>query len=247
MPTSAATTGPAPSGLGPQDLGPALLGERPADITGDPNQGPARPGLTPGGHNGALETKGVGAYEVLGDENPPPVKRGLWSWFHEGHWMGRFRTPFMVRLWRYGAGSVLAFVSSGVALFICIQWLGFGATTSAVIAFLVGAIPNWVLNRRWAWQKTERHGIAAETTLYAIISLVSLGISVGVTKATAVGASHLATHAIVKHLLVTGSYLLTTVALTGAKYLAYDRWVFIDRRPRSRHQVPTTTEANRAP
>jgi putative flippase GtrA len=245
MPASAATTHLGPPGLGPDRLGPSGLDGAPADTSGDPNQGPARTGLASLDREAALETNAMGTYEVLGDEGP--ASHGLWSWFHEGHWMGRWRTPFMVRLWRYGAGSLLAFVSSGVALFICIQWLGFGATTSAVIAFLVGAIPNWVLNRRWAWQKTERHGIAAETTLYAVISLVSLGISVGVTKATAVGAAHLPTHTIVKHLLVTGSYLLTTVALTGAKYLAYDRWVFVDRRPRSRHQVPSTTEVNRAP
>lgn len=229
----------------PQSTVPAGLAPRVADTSADTTQGLPAAGLAQEVAGGALETKSVGTFELLSDKERD--KRGLWEWFHEGHWLGRWRTPALVRLWRYGAGSVLAFISSGVALFICIQWLGFGATTSAVIAFLVGAIPNWVLNRRWAWQKTEREGIAKETVLYAVVSLVSLGISVGVTKATAVGASHLPTHAIFKHLLVTGSYLLTTVVLTGAKYLAYDRWVFIDRRERSLHQVPTTTEANRQP
>jgi putative flippase GtrA len=171
----------------------------------------------------------------------------LWRWFEQGHWLGRWHSPLMVKLWRYGAGSVVAFVSSGVALFVGIQWVGLGATTSAVIAFLVGAIPNWILNRQWAWQRTERQGMGAETTLYVVVSLISLGISAGVTKAAAIGANHLQTHEVIEHLLVTGSYLLTTVALTGAKYVAYDRWVFVDRRPRSRHQVPTTTEVKRTP
>lgn len=228
-------------------------------IGADPSEATPERGFSPSGPLIALENRPVRSYDLADQEGSGPdlraevadgrvrAKHDPWTWFHEGHWLGRWRSPLLVKLWRYGAGSVLAFVSSGVALFICIQWLGFGATTAAVIAFLVGAIPNWILNRRWAWEKTEREGFAAETTLYVIVSLISLGISVGVTKATAIGAAHLATHLVVKHLLVTGSYLLTTVVLTGAKYVAYDRLVFVDRRPRSRHHVPTTTEVNRRP
>lgn len=171
----------------------------------------------------------------------------LWTWFEQGHWLGRWRSPALVRIWRYGAGSVVAFVLSGVALFVCMQWAGLGASTSAVIAFFAGSVPNWLLNRRWAWQKNHREGIAQETVLYVLVSLVSLGISVAVTKATAVAASHVGTHLTIRHLLVTGMYLLTTVVLSGAKYVAYDRWVFIDRRASSRAQVRTTTEQNRTP
>ena len=41
----------------------------------------------------------------------------------------------------------------------------------------------------------------------------------------------------------------SVVGLTGLKYLAYDRLVFLDRAGarRSRHQVPSTTEQNRSP
>jgi hypothetical protein len=45
---------------------------------------------------------------------------------------------------------------------------------------------------------------------------------------------------------VTLSYLFSVVVLSGLKYLAYDRFVFVDRR-RSRDQVPITTEQNLAP
>lgn len=207
-------------------------------------------GTEPAASNRADSANGVGATGVDTAPLPPRAtiaQHGLWAWFHQGHWLGRRRTPFLVRLWRYGAGSVLAFVSSAVALFVCIQWIGLGATTSAVIAFLVGAIPNWILNRRWAWGKKEREGIGTETSLYVVVSLISLGISAGVTKLAAIGANHLQTHEVVEHLLVTGSYMLITVVLTGAKYVAYDRWVFVDRRARSRHQVPSTTELNRNP
>ena len=166
-------------------------------------------------------------------------------WLVEGHWLGRFRTPRILRLWRYGAGSVVAFVSSTVVFYLCIGILGEGAITATVVAFFAGAVPNWVLNRRWAWEKRGRDGITRETLLYAIVSLVSLLVSAAITKGTALEAEDLRAMHMVRDVLVTGSYVLSVVLLTGLKYLAYNRFVFVDRR--SRAQVPTTTEANRQP
>ena len=165
-------------------------------------------------------------------------------WLVDGHWLGRWRTPLLLKVWRYGAGSILAFVTSGVTYYVCIAWIGLGAITCSVIAFFAGAIPNWVLNRRWAWQKRGREGISRETTLYVVVSLISLVASSAVTKLTAMAANHSA-HT-TRDVLVTLSYLFSVVVLSGLKYLAYDRFVFVDRR-RSRDQVPITTEQNLAP
>ena len=46
-----------------------------------------------------------------------------------------------------------------VVLFVCLSWFHIGAISSTVIAFFAGAIPNWVLNRRWAWEKRGREGV----------------------------------------------------------------------------------------
>ncbi|MGO9658351.1 MAG: GtrA family protein [Acidimicrobiales bacterium] len=172
----------------------------------------------------------------------PP--RTVLHWLVDGHWLGRWRTPLLLKIWRYGAGSIVAFVTSGVAFYICIDWFGLGAITCSVIAFFAGAVPNWVLNRRWAWQKRGREGVGRETTLYVVVSLISLVASAIVTKLTALGTAH--SGHMVKDVLVTLSYLFSVVVLSGLKYLAYDRFVFVDRR-RSRSQVPTTTEQNLAP
>ncbi|MGH9106011.1 MAG: GtrA family protein [Acidimicrobiales bacterium] len=163
-------------------------------------------------------------------------------WLLDGHWLGRWRTPLLLKLWRYGAGSVFAFVTSAVVLSVCFSWIGLGAFTSSTIAFFAGAIPNWILNRRWAWQKKDRKGVGRETTLYAFVSAVSWLASSGVTKITAEAANH--TNPTARDLLVTASYMFSIVVLTGLKYVAYDRLVFVDR---SRHQVRSTTEQNRIP
>jgi putative flippase GtrA len=172
-------------------------------------------------------------------------------WLIGAHWLGRWRTPLAVRLWRYGAGSVVAFATSTVVLFVCLSLFDMGAITSTVIAFLAGAIPNWVLNRRWAWERRGRDGVVKETTLYVIVSVVALVASSAADKFTAVETAQLHND-LVKNVLVTVSYMFSVVVLTGLKYVAYDRLVFVDRRGsgpalHSRNQVPTTTEPNRTP
>ena len=168
-------------------------------------------------------------------------------WLLDGHWLGRWRTPLLLRLWRYGAGSIVAFLTSVFAVYACYSWLGLGAITSSTIAFFAGAIPNWVLNRRWAWQKRGRDGVARETGMYVLVSLLSWLASVAATKLTAMEAAHVGSLA--RGLLVTASYTFTIIVLTGLKFVAYDRWVFADRAGdrRSRHQVPITTEQNLKP
>jgi putative flippase GtrA len=187
-------------------------------------------------HSDTSEAPPVNAAEAAPAKSPV-------HWVVGAHWLGRWRTPLAVRLWRYGAGSIVAFATSTVVLFICLSWFDLGAISSTVIAFLAGAIPNWVLNRRWAWGKRGREGMIKETSLYLIVSLVALAASSAADKFTAVEAGHLHSE-LAKDLLVTFAYMFSVVVLTGLKYVAYDRVVFVDR-PNSRTQVLTTTEQNR--
>ncbi|MCL6091797.1 MAG: GtrA family protein [Actinobacteria bacterium] len=167
-------------------------------------------------------------------------------WLFDAHWLGQRRTPLLLRMWRYGAGSVVAFITSEVALAVCFSGFHAGATTSAVIAFFAGAVPNWILNRRWAWQKRGREGVGRETTLYFAVSVVNLVLSTAATKLTA----ELSTNStqLARDLLVSASYTFSIVVLTVVKYFVYDRFVFVERGARrSRSQVATTTLQNRQP
>ncbi len=172
--------------------------------------------------------------------------RRLGHWVLAGHWLGRWYSDQAVKFWRYSAGSVVAYLVSGAVLFVCSVWLDLGAATSAVIAFLAGAVPNWVLNRQWAWQRRGRHGLAKETALYVTVTGLSLAITVGVTKLAALIMQHVHTGEVTRGAVLTSSYLLATAVLWVAKYVAYDRLVFTGRR-HSRHQVLSTTAPNRNP
>jgi putative flippase GtrA len=172
------------------------------------------------------------APELVVDGAEPRVtaarEHSLLYWMVDAHWLGRWRTPALLKLWRYGAGSVVAFVTSVVVYYAFFSWAHLGAIGSTWVAFVAGAVPNWILNRRWAWEKKGREGVARESALYVLVSIVSLVASSAATKATALAVVHSSHTA--RDLLVTFSYMASVVVLSVLKYLVYDRFVFVDRR-----------------
>jgi putative flippase GtrA len=196
----------------------------------DPSQPPAKQpssaGLRTDGDDGTdPELVPTVGSETAGD---PQREHSLLYWLVDAHWLGRWRTPALLKLWRYGAGSVVAFVTSVVVYYLCFSFAHLGAIGSTWVAFVAGAVPNWVLNRRWAWEKKGREGVARESVLYVLVSIVSLAASSATTKATALAVAH--TDHTARDLLVTFSYMASVVVLSVLKYLVYDRFVFVDRR-----------------
>ena len=153
-----------------------------------------------------------------------------------------------VKIWRYTAGSVIAAATSAI-VFALTYAAGLGTAPANVVAFIAGALPNWVLNRSWAWQRRGRVRIGREVLLYAVVSAISLLASWAATRWTdrhvpAVTSDHLA-----RVVLVAGAYVATYGVLFLLKYLVYELVVFAGDgpRPRSRHQVSSTTRPNRRP
>ena len=69
--------------------------------------------------------------------------------------MSRFMSAVSGRLGtflRYGAGSLVAMACSEVVLVGAYAVAGAGALPATVLAWTAGAVPNYVLNRRWAWR-----------------------------------------------------------------------------------------------
>ncbi len=197
-----------------------------ADPSQPPSEQPAGPGLRTDGDDGT-------APELVATDGDEPTvtaepEHSLLHWMVDAHWLGRWRTPALLKLWRYGAGSVVAFVTSVVVYYAFFSWAHLGAIGSTWVAFVAGAVPNWILNRRWAWEKKGREGVARESALYVLVSIVSLVASSAATKATALAVVH-ASHT-ARDLLVTFSYMASVVVLSVLKYLVYDRFVFVDRR-----------------
>ncbi|MEV6265761.1 GtrA family protein [Kribbella sp. NPDC051936] len=142
-------------------------------------------------------------------------------------------------LWaRYSASSVVATVVSQLAFALC-YWFGTAALVATLVAWLAGAVPNYVLNRRWTW---GRSGQKLPYTMIVIGSAVTAAVVTSVT-------DHLVqpvdSHAL-KTLLVTGSYFGTYAVLFIVKFVLFDRLVFAKSQPAAAGaaRTPVTTSSS---
>lgn len=155
------------------------------------------------------------------------------------------------RITRYTLGSIVAAATSGI-VFALAYMLGAGTTACSVIAFVAGAVPNWILNRRWAWKLRGRVALGREVVAYVIISLLSLAATSAATAWTQHHVQSLPAHHGYRVALVTASYLAVFAVLFVAKFIVYEAWIFSGRSRlraalRSRHQVWVAARANRMP
>lgn len=142
---------------------------------------------------------------------------------------GRAGSRFLVKVTRYAIGSVVALLTS-VAVFALLLDVGVGTTADSILAFLAGALPNWILNRRWAWERTGEINVAREIFGYTLISLISLAASsLGTGWADALLRHHLSHEHALRVTLVTTAYVAVQGLLFVVKFVAYDALVFSER------------------
>jgi putative flippase GtrA len=156
----------------------------------------------------------------------------------------------------YAAGSVVAFVTGNIA-FVALYVAGASTTVCSVGGFLAAAIPNWILNRRWAWRRDGTPAFGREILGYIGVSIVVLVSTSAATGWTNANIKWIPSHYGLRALVVTAAYVAVTVVLFFAKYAIYNYWIFSDVSRvragfrslalRSRSQVPSTARANRIP
>lgn len=165
-------------------------------------------------------------------------------------WARLTRTALSTRFTKYALGSIVAFIASNVA-FALFYVTSATTTACSVAGFIAGAIPNWILNRRWAWQRQGR------PPARQVIGYIGVSIVVLVTTSAATGWTNSQVQSIPPHqglrlLIVTASYVAVTIVLFAAKFGIYEYWVFSERSRvraafRSLRQLPRTARANRIP
>ena len=155
------------------------------------------------------------------------------------------------KITRYAIGSIIALLTSIVAFALLYVTVG-NTTVCSVGAFLAGAVPNWILNRRWAWKVKGQVSWMREVLAYTVISLLVLVVSSAVTGWTNDQIQSIPAGHGIRVILVTASYVLVQAVFFALKFLVYEKWVFAGRSRlraavRSRHQVWTAARANRTP
>jgi putative flippase GtrA len=162
------------------------------------------------------------------------------------------------RITRYTLGSAIAAATSAV-VFALLYIVGVGTTTCSVMAFVAGAIPNWILNRRWAWKVQGRIAIGREVIAYVVVSVLTLLATSAATAWTQRQVQGIPAHHGIRVLLVTTSYLAVFAILFVARFAVYEFWIFSGQSRvratlrsrsaalRSRRQVWNAARANRTP
>ena len=161
------------------------------------------------------------------------------------------RSALAGRITRYALGSAVALLTS-IVVFALLYVAGVGTTADSVAAFVAGAVPNWILNRRWAWRVKGRVAFGREIFGYLVVSALALVLSSLATGWTSSQVKSIPAHHGIRVALVTLSYVLVQGVLFVAKFVAYEHWVFYGRSRvraalRSRRQVWSAARANRTP
>jgi putative flippase GtrA len=162
------------------------------------------------------------------------------------------RTAWAAKITKYALGSVVALVTS-VIVFAIMDWLGIRTGIDSAAAFIAGAIPNWVLNRKWAWKMEGRVEWVREIFAYTVISVLVWAASTWATGHTQNWArAHLSAGSGLRVIITTAAYVGVQAVFFVVKFVIYDKWVFAGRSRiraavRSRHQVWSAARANRTP
>lgn len=149
---------------------------------------------------------------------------------------------------RFAAGTVVSTACSQLTLVLLFGVLDASATVSGAVAFLAGAVPNFLIHRYWTWRRSGPVGMRQELLPYlAVITfggLVAIGITVGVDQL--IGGA-IEDHAM-RTAVIAVVYGLSYLPAFVLKFVLLDRLVFGGENHRrraqdSRDQVPTSTRA----
>lgn len=135
------------------------------------------------------------------------------------------RSPLVRKITGYSAGSVIAAFTSELA-FAGVFSLHAGTVLASLAGFVGGAIPNYILNRRWAWQDRRGRNQRQEILLYFAVSAAAFVVSVFATDVTENWARTLTSSHNVRALLVDAAYLAVSGVFFVGKFVAYEFLVF---------------------
>lgn len=86
-----------------------------------------------------------------------------------------------VPVWmRYAAGSLISTVISQIALIITYGLLNAAAAVASVVAFVVGTVPNYLLNKAWAWQGQQvsrRRLVGSYIVVMAVTNVLAIAMT----------------------------------------------------------------------
>jgi putative flippase GtrA len=140
----------------------------------------------------------------------------------------RARSPEGQKALKYTAVSVISVLVAYSTLFVVYVVLHvWAARGSSIFATCVGAVPSYYLNRRWAWGKTGRSHFRKEIVPFWVIAMIGLAFSTWATDFTESHVASITSAHLLQKLLVTGSYLGAFGVLWVAKFIVFNKFIFV--------------------
>jgi putative flippase GtrA len=136
------------------------------------------------------------------------------------------RHPLARRLTGYSAGSVVAATTGELAFVLTYGWLHAGTTWASAAGFVGAAVPNYILNRRWAWSDRRGRSRRAEIILYAVVAMSSFAAAALTTHWAEAGAVRLFPQRSWQTAVLAGAYLAVSGVFFLIKFALYERVVF---------------------
>jgi putative flippase GtrA len=87
------------------------------------------------------------------------------------------RSPIVVKLAKYSTASFAGLVVGQTVLFLCYQSLGWAAIPANLMSVTLGAIPNYLINRRWTWHQTGKNRLWGEVIPFWVMSALGMIVS----------------------------------------------------------------------
>jgi putative flippase GtrA len=85
------------------------------------------------------------------------------------------RSPTIRKLMKYSMASVVAVAVGQPVLWICFGPLG--AIPANLVSVSAGAVPNYLINRRWTWQQTGKNRLWGEVVPFWVMSALGMVLS----------------------------------------------------------------------
>jgi putative flippase GtrA len=145
-----------------------------------------------------------------------------------GRWLGAITRSdrLVVRFVRYTGSSAISTLASQLTL-TGLYWLGgMSATAAGVLAFVAGAVPNYLLNRYWTWRRTGRPPVRGELLPYAAVVIGNGLVAVALTSAMGTLVEPMVHARSVQALLLAVTYQSSYVVMFVVKFTMLDRLVF---------------------
>jgi putative flippase GtrA len=91
--------------------------------------------------------------------------------------VGFLDRPLVRKLWRYSLTSIVGTIVGQGSLIALSAGLGWPGVPANLTAVTLGAIPNYLINRYWTWQKTGPNRLATEVLPFWIMTILGLVLS----------------------------------------------------------------------